>query len=128
MARKRAIEQEASQRDSMERGTATTDRDIESQAAAPIISSSGIRILKVRNTEYSSLPGRRSFGGFNPAVERNYSKLTGLHMLNSSSSGGEAGGIDDEAMLERYESLIGLPRGPNQGRFVPKPKKSKHER
>jgi hypothetical protein len=103
------------------------ERDLSSQTTAPIISSSGIRILKVINNEYRSLPGRRSFGGFNPAVERNYAKLTGLHMLNSSGAG-EGAGIDDEAMLERYETLIGLPRGPNQGRFVPKPKKSKHER
>lgn len=58
----------------------------------------------------NSLPGRRSFRGFNVVVERNYAKLTGnLPAIDPATIT-----IDEEAMAARYETLIGLPRGPNQ--------------
>ena len=57
-----------------------------------------------------ALPGRRSFRGFNPVVERNYARLTGAAPAIDPATIT----IDEEAMAARYETLIGLPRGPNQ--------------
>jgi hypothetical protein len=60
------------------------------------------------------LPGRRSFGGFNKAVEKHYQSVV-LDDLNTSRRKNDGVTITDEEMLHRYEKLIGLPRGPNQG-------------
>eukprot|EP01036_Dinobryon_divergens_P027459 gene27459-36236_t len=60
------------------------------------------------------LPGRRSFGGFNKAVEKHYQSVV-LDDINSSRRENDGVTITDEEMLQRYENLIGLPRGPNQG-------------
>ena len=60
------------------------------------------------------LPGRRSFGGFNKAVEKHYQSVV-LDDINSSRRKNDGVTITDEEMLQRYENLIGLPRGPNQG-------------
>ena len=62
-----------------------------------------------RHDEIVARPGRRSFGGFNTVVERNYARLTGQIEAEAL---GEI--IDEAAMVARYESLVGLPRGPNQ--------------
>lgn len=73
----------------------------------------------------SLLPGRRSFQNCNAAVERNYrSRMDELNLDISAAMGGRRisvgpnlnGGVSDEEMLERYQHLVGLPRGPNQSR------------
>lgn len=65
-----------------------------------------------------NFPGRRSFNGCNKIVERRYQQA--LEELNYSNAGNISDKpnetISDEEMLKRYESLISLPRGPNQGR------------
>jgi hypothetical protein len=64
------------------------------------------------------LPGRRSFGGFNKYVEKYYQMKLDELKLNSimSNSSVKGGGVSDEEMLERYENLVGLPRGPKQSK------------
>lgn len=58
-----------------------------------------------------SFPGRRSFGGFNRAVEKHYQSIVSGEVDQNSATT-----ITDEEMLQRYEELVGLPRGPNQGK------------
>lgn len=62
--------------------------------------------------------GRRSFGGFNKNVERNYSEfLDDMQFDNiTRKSKSLKRDINDDEMLESYANLIGLPRGPNQNR------------
>lgn len=69
---------------------------------------------------YSALPGRRSFGGFNKIVERNYAKLMDLAPADD----GLAATADEEKILQQYEQMVSLPRGPNQG----KAKKREHDK
>jgi hypothetical protein len=60
---------------------------------------------------YASLPGRRSFRGFNTVVERFYqnSMDTQKFGLEKDSIGDD--NISNEEMLSRYTNLIGLPEG-----------------
>jgi hypothetical protein len=61
-------------------------------------------------------PGRRSFGGFNKAIERYYQSIVDEDRLNKSGEESIRNTVvSDQEMLNRYENLIGLPRGPNQG-------------
>lgn len=70
----------------------------------------------------SLLPGRRSFQNCNAAVERNYSaRMDELNFDITATRGRKSGAaginsVSDEEMLERYQHLVGLPRGPNQSR------------
>ena len=59
---------------------------------------------------FSTLPGRRSFNGFNKVVEREYANALDASTLDCAST------ASDEAILKQYEGLIGLPRGPGQGK------------
>lgn len=61
------------------------------------------------------ITGRRSFGGCNIAVERNYEQMMDQRKFNKSTEKVYKNSVSDSEMLERYENLIGLPRGPNQG-------------
>ena len=63
-------------------------------------------------------PGRRSFGGFNKVVERQYQQFLDDQRYNKMTSGSAllATSKKEDEMIERYEELIGLPRGPNQGK------------
>lgn len=64
----------------------------------------------------AEFPGRRSFNGCNKAVERYYEqKLDDLNYRKRSEQT-KSDTITDEEMLNRYETLVGLPRGPNQGK------------
>lgn len=67
------------------------------------------------NDILSALPGRRSFGNFNKYVEKSYAMSMDAKRYNIKAEKFNRGSIDDEEMVERYKSLIGLPRGPNQG-------------
>lgn len=59
--------------------------------------------------------GRRSFGGFNKAVERNYEQMIDEKRFDRASERASKNTVSDAEMLARYENLIGLPRGPSQG-------------
>lgn len=69
--------------------------------------------------------GRRSFGGFNKAVERNYEQIIDEKRFNKASEKASKNSVSDAEMLVRYESLIGLPRGQSQG-MRPKKEKVQH--
>ena len=69
---------------------------------------------------YSGLPGRRSFGGCNVFVEKEYERFLDSAKFDRAVAKANADTVSDDEMLRRYETLIGLPRGPNQGR-APKP-------
>ena len=64
---------------------------------------------------FQVLPGRRSFGGFNKSVEKYYHEVFDEQRLQKLGDKAKNNTISDEEMLKRYENLIGLPRGPNQG-------------
>ncbi len=70
------------------------------------------------------VPGRRSFGGFNKSVERHYQSVLDEMNFDKMAKKVENKTISDEEMLSRYENLIGLPRGPNQGRKQDQPRQS----
>lgn len=77
---------------------------------------------------FSALPGRRSFGGFNKAVEKHYAQMIDHKRFEKASKPESTGADNDEEMLLRYETLVGLPRGPNQGvRQDAKPSKYPHK-
>mmetsp|Transcript_22678 Transcript_22678/g.33144 ORF Transcript_22678/g.33144 Transcript_22678/m.33144 type:complete len:170 (-) Transcript_22678:171-680(-) len=68
------------------------------------------------NVVYQSCPGRRSFGGCNSIVERQYAQLINSDRLDRKmEKRSKHSTVSDEEMLERYDTLIGLPRGPSQG-------------
>jgi len=69
---------------------------------------------------YSSLPGRRSFGGCNAFIEKEYERFIDLAKFDKAVEKATNNTVSDEEMLQRYESLIGLPRGPNQGKMPTK--------
>lgn len=64
----------------------------------------------------AALPGRRSFNGCNKAVERHYEQVLDDLKYKRKITATKSDTISDEDMLKRYESLIGLPRGPSQGK------------
>lgn len=71
------------------------------------------------------LPGRRSFGGFNPFIEKNYQTAVDNFRLDvnlKSKRENNSSNVSDAEMIARYENLVGLPRGPSQGQ-APKGKK-----
>ena len=72
---------------------------------------------------FATLPGRRSFNGCNKAVERYYeNRMEELNYKKKKEKTTNIETISDEDMIKKYENLIGLPRGPNQGqRPAPKP-------
>lgn len=82
---------------------------------------------------YARLPGRRSFNGCNRAVEKYYQQIIDSKYIEKQSRKEERTTekdiesgmlITDEDMAERYEELIGLPRGPNQGKRAKPQQKS----
>lgn len=68
---------------------------------------------------YAALPGRRSFGGFNKNVEREYERQIDEEKFDKAMEKAKKNTVSDEEMLSRYQNLIGLPRGPNQGKAPP---------
>jgi hypothetical protein len=82
-----------------------------------VTSIGSLLMIKDNDNLFSSLPGRRSFKGFNPYIERQYAILIDTNKTKSSSKERSTlTTITDEEMAERYANLISLPRGPNQGR------------
>lgn len=75
----------------------------------------GNLICTIETTDlYSTLPGRRSFGGFNKVVERYYASSMDLQS-DLVGNTHEVSAKEEAAILKQYESLVSLPRGPNQG-------------
>ena len=80
-------------------------------------SASSILVCSTEHFDFTaSLPGRRSFNGCNKAVERHYEQVLDDLNYKRKTSTAKTDTISDKEMLKRYESLIGLPRGPNQGK------------
>lgn len=82
-------------------------------------------ILYVEETidTLSEFPGRRSFNNFNNSVNKYYlNKIEELNIdkkLTPSSSSSQKERktlISDDDLIQKYDELIGLPRGPNQSR------------
>ena len=66
-------------------------------------------------------PGRRSFGGCNKIVEKQYQTFLDEQKFTTSTTKSSNEEENDEKIIEKYKDLISLPRGPNQGM---KPKES----
>ena len=69
----------------------------------------------------SEMPGRRSFNNFNNSVNKYYSnKIEELNIdkkiTSSSSQKGRKNLASDDEIIQKYDQLVGLPRGPNQSR------------
>jgi hypothetical protein len=79
------------------------------------IDDSELTCVKDDADNFSALPGRRSFGGFNKAVEKHYQQMIDHKRFQTSAKADDAKIVSDEEMLLRYENLVGLPRGPSQG-------------
>jgi len=65
---------------------------------------------------FCSLPGRRSFKGFNIIVERQYDSIMSEQRAEKLTKEAIKDTISDEEMVARYENMRALPRGPNMGR------------
>jgi hypothetical protein len=75
-------------------------------ASTPRETTAELKSIEVNENEmYSDLPGRRSFGGFNPSVERIY----GSHLDDSQSKA-----TREKEIVANFDKLVSLPRGPNQ--------------
>ena len=64
---------------------------------------------------YSALPGRRSFGGFNKPIERNYDMILNKHKADKrygrlGQEENDNGDADDEEMLKHFKNLRGKKR------------------
>lgn len=78
-------------------------------------SKDSVEIRWERDKTSISFPGRRSFGGCNRFIERHYEKSLEDQYNIKLSEREEKNTISEEDMLKRYEELVSLPRGPNQG-------------
>lgn len=72
-----------------------------------------LQCIKDNANTFSALPGRRSFGGFNKAVEKHYQQVIDHKRFQRTVLPESM--VDEEEMLQRYDNLVSLPRGPNQG-------------
>lgn len=88
---------------------------VDTNAAQETLSSTDNNIIVCTvETEdlYASLPGRRSFGGFNSVVERFYQHSMDTNKFGlSKESIEDESGVSNEEMLSRYTNLMGLPAG-----------------
>lgn len=84
--------------------------ELEASASMGTKSNTNKIVCTIETTDLlSSLPGRRSFNGFNKCVERAYAECMDAKRYERAVSKSERYGVSDEEMLARYESLIGLP-------------------
>jgi hypothetical protein len=108
MSRKREIQQseaeEKVKRVKIEEGNWATEQPVVNP------SSQTGRFQRDDTNPYGSIPGRRSFGGFNGIVERNYAAAIGKPLPEDKKKSSAAETKED------YASLVSLPRGPNQVR------------
>ena len=74
-------------------------------------------------TSIAMYPGRRSFGGFNKIVERQYSSiLEGKRLDHKYSRSAEEGDVDDEELIRRYAAMR---KGKSSSSSPPGDKKNK---
>ena len=92
----------------------TANVESNSMEVEPLDSNEPLKCVKDNVDLYSSLPGRRSFGGFNKAVEAHYQQMINRDRFETKAK--IKNEVTDEEMFQRYETLVGLPRGPNQGK------------
>lgn len=87
--------------------------DTTAAGASEDASSADQRLVCTVETEdlYASLPGRRSFRGFNNVVERFYQHSMDTQKFGLSKGSAEDDGISNEEMFSRYSDLIGIPEG-----------------
>lgn len=98
----------------LDNSAGATGMDVEVALAAPTPphDRSAALVCTIEATDlYSALPGRRSFGGFNKVIERNYAIL-----MDQQPGDLVPATADEEQILRQYESLVSLPRGPGQGK------------
>ena len=110
--------EEAAKRKKMLDSRWSANEDLLDKLEGDSTSIGSLSLIKDSDNLYSSLPGRRSFKGFNPYIERQYAILIDTNRANASNDkdSSKLSTITDEEMAERYANLISLPRGPNQGR------------
>ena len=89
-----------------------------SKAAADPTNGSQDKLKCVRDYSdlYAALPGRRSFNGCNKAIEKYYQSVVSEKYEQSRNAQALKDTVDDEEMVQRYQDLVGLPRGPSQGK------------
>ena len=65
---------------------------------------------------YSKYPGRKSFGGFNPIVEKQYTAAldatNNKYKINIAKE--DSNSVNELETSNQYEALVSLPRGPSQ--------------
>ena len=76
------------------------------------------RFQKDTSSTESTLPGRRSFRGFNTVVEKYYAQYIGKPVPESPKNSSSVD-LSEEDMAKHYDSLVSLPRGPNQVPTLP---------
>ena len=110
------------QGDKNKRGTGTEETNTGmggyEQQSNSAIQSKSLQCTSESNSLLSALPGRRSFGGANIAVERHYESI----MEAKKQKVNYTGAIDDKdekEMLKKYSKLVSLPRGQSQGQHDP---------
>lgn len=91
-------------------------KDSRAAERVPVHSAGGLHCVRDYADLYTALPGRRSFGGANKAMERYYQSVVADKYKEKVKKESDKDVIDDEEMVRRYEQLVGLPRGPNQGK------------
>eukprot|EP01031_Cornospumella_fuschlensis_P031605 gene31605-38197_t len=79
-------------------------------------SSGKVTLVRDYTDLYAALPGRRSFNGCNKAVEKYYYSIVSDKYEEKRQETSNKDVIDDEEMVQRYQELVSLPRGPGQGR------------
>eukprot|EP01039_Chlorochromonas_danica_P000949 gene949-1031_t len=91
-------------------------KDSRTAERVPVHSAGGLHCVRDFADLYAALPGRRSFGGANKAMERYYQSVVADKYKEKVKKESDKDVIDDEEMVRRYQQLVGLPRGPNQGK------------
>jgi hypothetical protein len=112
-------EAEASEKDELVKKRKLADAEWTLQKKEYVASEPLVCVEETVDTFHNSLPGRRSFGGFHPYIEQNYREQLDSNRLDGklSKKKSDETAVSDEEMLARYDNLIGLPRGPNQGQM-----------
>jgi hypothetical protein len=67
------------------------------------------------NSIYSTLPGRRSYGGFNKVIERHYEYIMNEQRYERQVAKANKNTISDEEMAKRYSNLITSSKKSSQG-------------
>jgi hypothetical protein len=100
--------------------TVKSDAPPKSVVQSGAIGAIGAIVCVKEGFDFSALlPGRRSFNGCNKFVESFYEqRMEDLQIRKKSKpeKASNSSTVSNEEMMKRYEGLVGLPRGPNQGK------------